>query len=415
MDLTSAQIKRIMQKRKDEVLYKNGKIKKKPPTWEELNREFGCPAANGESLRKWFCDRFIRKRVSNYSPPDMLDHTTDYQNNPEKPCGPDIGSYELLEMYGYNPKYWEVSSSRSSKLSNGKVSSSVSVKPKAQASGVDIEAIIKRCLEYTTPADWVSSVQQSNDVDYSSQYMLEIAISDLHLGKRFFDGGGSVETENAYKRAVDRFIKLAENKNIEEVILLVGNDFFNFDGISGSTTKGTPQSNDMSWTSVFECGVKMAVDAIEKLSKLANVKVVYVPSNHDRQAGWYMAKVLEAKYSGSHRVFVDASISPRKYEKYGNNMLIFWHGDGDTKRTLQAIPLEAPEMFSSTKYRELHTGHLHHIEDNESGGITHRTLPTFTLPDEWHMNQCYVGTVPRTSAYLWNKFDGLEQIFYVNF
>lgn len=419
MELTAAQIKRIEQKRRDEQLFRDGKIKKRPPSWEELNKELGYPAKSGEILRKWYCDRFVRKRVASYVPPDIVDSTEeccssivldsncDFDHNPEK----------LLILHGYDPAVWEITSSRSSKLASGKISSSIYVKPKTGSFAINIDEVIRRCLQYAPPETGINEHKKPTYpyADDADKYMLEIGIVDLHLGKRFFEGGGSHETALTYNYAIDNFINRTRGYNIEEIVLTIGNDFFNFDGISGSTTKGTPQSNDMSWTSVFECGVTMVIDAIKKLSEIANVHVVYVPSNHDRQAGWYMAKVIEAKYAGSDRVSVDASAKPRKYKQYGNNMLVFWHGEGDMKRILQAIPIEAPEMFTSTRFRELHTGHVHHISDNESGGITQRALPTFTRPDDWHMEQGYVCTLPRTSAYLWNKNYGLEEILYVNF
>jgi hypothetical protein len=418
MDLTAAQIKRIKQKRKDEKLFKDGLIEKRPPTWDALNKEFGCPASSGEALRKWYCDRYVRNRIANYDPPvDEPSENAVYSSievDSDKSLSVDFS--DLLVLHGYDPKLWEVSSARSSKLSNGKFSSSICVKPKHGDNSIDIESIIDRCLRHSplqvNVCDRVVSHEPSLNGD---SFMLEIAIADLHLGRRSFDGTGSFEIKESYAYAVNEFVRRTAQYNIEEIVFTIGNDFFNFDGISGATTKGTLQSNDMSWTSVFEHGVTMAIDAIEMLKQIARVRVVYVPSNHDRQAGWYMAKVIEAKYDQDEMVSVDAESYPRKYVQYGNNMIAYWHGDGDMKRTLQTIPLEVPEMFASTIYRELHTGHVHHISDNESCGITQRTLPTFTSPDEWHVNQSYIGAIPRTSAYLWNRERGLEQILYVNF
>ena len=315
MDLTAAQIRRIEQKRKDEQLFKDGLLEKRPPTWDALNKEFGCPAASGEALRKWYCDRYVRNRITNYNPPvDEESENAIYSSievDSDKSLSVDFS--DLLVLHGYDPKLWEVSSARSSKLSNGKFSSSICVKPKHGDNSIDIESIIDRCLRHSplqvNVYDCAASHESSPNGD---RFMLEIAIADLHLGRRSFDGTGSFEIKESYAYAVNEFVRRTAQYNIEEIIFTIGNDFFNFDGISGATTKGALQSNDMSWTSVFEHGVTMAIDAIEMLKQIARVRVVYVPSNHDRQAGWYMAKVIEAKYDQDERVSVDAESYPRK-------------------------------------------------------------------------------------------------------
>ena len=75
------------------------------------------------------------------------------------------------------------------------------------------------------------------------------------------------------------------------------------------------------WYEGFLEAKKLYVEVIERLVTLANVHVVYNPSNHDYQSGFFLADVIKSWFRLSENITFDTSISHRKYYRYGNNLI----------------------------------------------------------------------------------------------
>jgi hypothetical protein len=130
--------------------------------------------------------------------------------------------------------------------------------------------------------------------------LLEINIFYLHLGKIAWDEetGQNYNLDIAsglFNNCIDDFIAECQNKNIEKIVLPIGNDFFNSDRSHpfNSTTRGTPQEEDARWQKTFRTGRQLIVDNIIKLSQIAPVDVVMVPGNHDYERNFYLGDSLE--------------------------------------------------------------------------------------------------------------------------
>ena len=101
-----------------------------------------------------------------------------------------------------------------------------------------------------------------------------------------------------------------------------------------------------------------------------------------------MTHVLWEMYSqdGTETMPTSVSITPQvlKYYEYGQNMLMFTHGDKEK-------PADMPLIMATEQPRcllELSTasscGHLHKEMVNEYRGIKVRFLPSICPNDEWH-------------------------------
>jgi hypothetical protein len=69
---------------------------------------------------------------------------------------------------------------------------------------------------------------------------------------------------------------------------------------------------------------------------------------------------------------------------------------------------EQPEMWSSSKFREAHCGHVHKEQVNEYMGTKVRFIPSICGNDEWHKNRGYIGTIRAGQVHIWNKRRGYE-------
>lgn len=249
-----------------------------------------------------------------------------------------------------------------------------------------------------------------------SNKMLEINICDLHLGKLSYveETGDNYNTEIAKQRfneIISKEIERVQHDNFEKILFVWCNDFFNFDGINNTTTKGTPQDNDMKWQQLFIEGCNLLVSAIDKLSNYAPVETFYVASNHSRQTEFYTINYLKAWFRNYPNVTIDCSPSPRHYVKYGINLIGFTHSCYEKKQNLSHLmAVECPQYWSETTYREFHLAHYHCEKVEEIGGVIYRWLPSVTGADTYHSDCGYKGAFKRSYSFVYDRDNGLLQI-----
>ena len=117
---------------------------------------------------------------------------------------------------------------------------------------------------------------------------------------------------------------------------------------------------------------------------------MYNPSNHEYPNGFFLADVIKSWFRKSKNVSFDASISHRKYFKYGKNLIGSTHGDG---AKIQDLPLlmavESAKSWHDTKHRYFYTPHVHHKTSKDFQGITVESLRSPSSADSWHHRNGY--------------------------
>jgi len=234
----------------------------------------------------------------------------------------------------------------------------------------------------------------------------EISLPDIHYGK--LHDLNLTQVEDQYMMVVQELVEKAAGLDIERFVLPIGNDGMNSEGMRRTTTKGTPQEESAGWKDTFRGYWQLMTTAVDYLKEKAPVDIIVVSGNHDYERMFYAGDVLAGWYRNDANVTVDNSYSSRKYYEYGQNMLMFTHGDKEKPADMPLImATEKPEMFARTAHREVHCGHLHKEMVNEYRGIKVRFIPSICPNDEWHKQMGY--EAKRTGqAYIWNKFKGLE-------
>lgn len=247
---------------------------------------------------------------------------------------------------------------------------------------------------------------------------LEVAISDLHLGRAAWER----ETGSTYnvEIAVDEWLKAhmyfyEQHKHlpVEKVLIPIGSDFFNSDSLLNTTTRGTPQMEDGRWQRSFEAGCDAAVRSIEFWrSKGIEVKISIVPGNHDTQRAFYLGAYLEAWYRDVAYVEINNAPTTRKYEVYGINLIGWSHGNQDYKQLKHVYQSEMREYLSQCTNVEFHTGHMHQEKVvEEFGSVIIRTIPCLAQKSDWEVGKGFTGN-RRAQAFVWHKEKGLMNINY---
>ena len=326
----------------------------------------------------------------------------------------------ILEAHGLDKDLWEVISCKSNLYQQQKrggeiinlYQSKITAKP--VHFNVSLDTVKKSFDNLQTNFKPLSVPKPNKD----GKYLYEINIADLHLGKFAcdFETGEMLNSEIAEKRFFDVIKRECQNieqfnGEVEQILFVWTNDFFNSDGISATTTGGTAQDTDMKWQKLFVTGINMLICAIDKLSTLAPVKTFYIASNHSRQTDFYAICAINAWFRTYDNVTVDITPHTRYYERYGVNLIGFAHSYYEKKNNLPYLmSIERKEDWAQTSYREYHLAHYHCEKVEEKGGIIFRWLPSVTGSDTWCTDSGYIGAVRRSYSFVYDKYRGLIQI-----
>jgi hypothetical protein len=250
--------------------------------------------------------------------------------------------------------------------------------------------------------------------------MLEIAVPDLHAGKLCWPletGGAPYDVAIAiatFERAIEVLLERTKNFEFSEVLLCIGNDALNSDNPEGTTTSGTSVSNDGRFFRTFSRVRTMLVHTVERLLKIAPVRIVCCPGNHDSNSAYFLADSLECYFNADSRVAVENEPISRKYVRFGKCLIGFCHGHEERKEDLALLMAsECPQDWSETMFREWHTGHYHKIQNQEFHGVRVRIIGALCSQDDWHSQKGYVNNLRTAQAFVWSKTEGLiSEVFY---
>lgn len=234
-------------------------------------------------------------------------------------------------------------------------------------------------------------------------HLLELAIPDLHLGRYSSVEETAVAYDvniacELYRCAVTDLLSQAKNcYKIDQIILPIGNDFLTIDNLRNTTSRGTRQDVIGNFPHHFRKGVQLLRQTVETLRRVAPVKVIIINGNHDSISSIAFGELLSALYESTPSVDVqNCCDQPRKYIRFGTNLLGFAHGHEEKARSLPMLmATEAASDWGNTQHREFHVGHFHHTRDvcylstSEADGVIVRVIPSLSAADRWHASKGY--------------------------
>lgn len=237
-----------------------------------------------------------------------------------------------------------------------------------------------------------------------SPVALEISLPDIHYGK-----GNEQELRNLYKNTVRDLLRKASSLNIERIVLPIGNDGMNSEGARYSTFKGTQVFDAIEYHQSFVGYTTLIIETINFLSLIAPVDVICIWGNHDEERMFYAGEVIGAYFHNNKNVSVNNKFLARKYYSYGNNMIMFTHGEKESPKDLAMnMPVEQPHLFAKSKFREVHCGHFHkEMVLDEFKTIKVRFIPSICTSDTWHQKMGYKA-FRCAQAYIWGRNTGFE-------
>jgi hypothetical protein len=218
--------------------------------------------------------------------------------------------------------------------------------------------------------------------------------ADIHIGKlcSAFEVGEEYNSQIAVKRVLEGcnglMSELKEN-SIEKILFIIGNDILHIDNPKRTTTSGTPQDTDGMWYDNFLIAKQLYVDIIELIISIADVHVVFNPSNHDYTNGFFLAQVIETHFKNCKNITFDCSISHRKYYVYGNNLIGTTHGDGAKQQDLPLLMAHESTEWNKCKHKYFYIHHFHHKISKDYMSVCVEALRSPSGTDSWHHRNGY--------------------------
>jgi len=245
--------------------------------------------------------------------------------------------------------------------------------------------------------------------DYNDGHLLVVDPADIHIGKlaTAFETGEDYNSNIAVQRVhegVEGILNKVKGFEIDQILLIIGNDILHIDTPKRTTTSGTLQDTDGMWYTNFLMAKQLYVDVIEKLRLIAKVHITYNPSNHDYTNGFFLADAIQSWFRLDGSITFDCSISHRKYYRYHNNLIGTTHGDGAKITDLGLLMAEeAKQNWADTKHRYVYTHHVHHKTSKDFIGVTVESLRSPSGADSWHHRNGYVHAPKAIEAFLHSK------------
>lgn len=322
---------------------------------------------------------------------------------------------ELMEISGLDSKIWEVVRQRANFWGN---SFNPNYQIRAEFNRIiseEGETFLNEVKEQVK--DFAPIYPKLEYVPDKTGYMLELSLYDAHLGLIAPGYEPNIGCMNYYK-AIQRILNWYKDKHIVQILLVVGNDFFNANDRYGSTVKGNPRADHPDWKKTFRLAFSTLVKSIDLCQTIAPVKIITVEGNHDADRTFYCVHSLEAWYHNCPQVDIINDRNNFQFYRWYDNLLGFAHGD---ECKLSELPMimatqAKPEDWANSRFRMWRTGHKHHasVKDfltrpvligEEIHGVRVQMSPGLCERSVWELWKGYL-SIREALGTLWHPTEG---------
>lgn len=359
-----------------------------------LSKEFGREVTV-EELKE------LRKEMSNRSSDqDIEDSESEILIESDKP----LNRQQLEELVQVDNKTSFLKRTQIKSLRNNTWTYALTIEYKQEEVYKEqIEKFFDSLKEYTPPKINLSDPNINPDLEEKN--IAVISLTDFHLDKLSLHEKTTSSLID-YKKAIFRstlqklIYRAYRSFGLDEIVLVIGNDFFHTDTYFNSTTAGTPQDVCISWDKAYMEGFDLLYWAIGFCKSYCNkLRVVHVPSNHSKTKEFYLAHALKKVFEASNQsksIVFDIESNPTKVYTFGKVFLGFTHGDSDINKLPLYFASKYGQQWGETIHRNVLIGHQHHrkdfkftLGDREVEGIRISMLPSLSGVDKWHADKLF--------------------------
>lgn len=255
--------------------------------------------------------------------------------------------------------------------------------------------------------------------------LFELDIFDAHVGM-FADEKETLDENYDCDIAAKRMVEVAEGlarraQRPGKCVLVFGGDMLHSDSRNNRTElSGHVLDVDTRYHRIVEYIISASRDVVNIAASISpQVEIVILSGNHSYHSEIWLAQVLDAYYCNCPNVKVLLGRSPRRMMVFGDNLLVWAHGDKvPANKWAMIIAAEFAKEWGATKHRHLKMGHIHHkkafapVIIDEQSGLLVEYLEALCPTDSWHSGAGFVGSQRGGSAFEYHKKHGLMTRFF---
>lgn len=316
---------------------------------------------------------------------------------------------ELAELHHVDLNKYKISVYWSKLKSNGKFTSSIlcSLKKPTDFSLEDFAEFLK---EYKSSYQPVKSIANDFSLNAKDTVDVEISLADFHLDKLDVKIESVEYKMEMYMRVLQNLIYTCDKAyNINRIVFVLGNDIFQTDTITSTTTSGTIVDSSITWNKAYELGFDLMVKAISLVKEFSKrVDVILVQGNHDRTKEYYLAHGLAVYFRNESSIIFNREFTTVKHIVLGNTFVGYHHGNTriDDLPLLFATSPESSAAFGNAKYRHITTGDKHYYLTKEIKGVRVQQMPSLSGTDAWHRDNNFVNSIRAGLALVYHPEKG---------
>ena len=230
---------------------------------------------------------------------------------------------------------------------------------------------------------------------FKSDTIAVYPMGDPHIGMYAWaeEAGADFDLKIAERNlcvAVDRLVNTVPA--CESALIINLGDFFHADNLEGRTTRSNNiLDTDTRYSKVLRVGIKAMRQCIESaLEAHKHVTVINAIGNHDDQTSMCMSVTLANIYENEPRVTINDAPTIKHYHRFGKNIFGVHHGHTIKMQDLPyQMAIDRASDWAECPYRFIFTGHVHHDQKKEYGGVIVESFRTLAAKDAWHASMGY--------------------------
>jgi hypothetical protein len=370
---------------------------------KEACKEYKVPY--DDSVRRYFSNQINKENevMENVTYTDTNQYEADAQLSAKKPDGTLMNIEEYCSVYGIP---FEQVRTYKLVMHTGEARYNIASNVIDNKNLDNLQELLLESLKSYAPKYNTYNREKSED-----GHLLVVDPADVHIGKlcSSFETGEDYNNQIAVQRVmsgVDGILNKVSSFNIDKILFVIGNDILHIDNPKRTTTSGTPQDTDGMWYDNFLIAKQLYVDIIEKLMCVADVEVVFNPSNHDYTNGFFLAQLIETHFRNCDNVNFDCNIAHRKYFVYGQNLIGTTHGDGAKQSDLPMLMAHESKDWVNCKHKYFYIHHFHHKISKDYMSVCVEALRTPSGTDSWHHRNGYVYSPKAVEGFVHHKEHG---------
>jgi len=312
---------------------------------------------------------------------------------------------QIIEWFKIDTKKYRINQVYHKTSFGGKYAITVSLLALKGSQTLDVSTDFLDKLDVLKPLSAFPTIKSR--IEGKPNVALLIPKQDAHFNKYDIDGNNNIaERFKAFTRSLlNQLEKVSATSNIEKIFYIVGSDEFNSEW-NGTTTKGTPQQNILTYEQGFEAISEFNI-AITRLLKAysTEVEVILLNGNHDHNVSWHLAHLLSRLFSNTSGITVNSELVNTKIITYGKNLIALNHGDATKPKDLASkLPILAKDKWSSHDNYFIITGDKHtELAQDFNGIMAYRVPQLSSSKSAWDDKNNYITSKPEMLTFVFQE------------